>query len=155
MVCFDKNFYLFLIKIFLNTYFSPYRTDLGPVSDWIGKRKKKKNQSRTRVQPRPQPLGASMRIRLGCVDPISAPVLSRCICMFLLLMCNTCSFECRGVCLLWIVHNDCFLRANVRALLFEEKGCSFDWWCLCEWRIGRLCQRWKTIKALISPQLKS
>ena len=46
--------------------------------------------------------------------------------MFLLLMCNTCSFECRGVCLLWIVHNDCFLRANVRALLFEEKGCSFD-----------------------------
>ena len=33
MVCFDKKFYVFLINFFLNTYFGPYQTDLGPVSD--------------------------------------------------------------------------------------------------------------------------
>ena len=49
MVCFDKNFYLFLINFFLNTYFGPYQTDLGPVSDWIGKRKKKKSVTDVRA----------------------------------------------------------------------------------------------------------
>ena len=37
MVCFDKFFYFFF---FFYTYFNPYQTDSGPVSDRIKKKKK-------------------------------------------------------------------------------------------------------------------
>ena len=37
-MCFDKFFYIF----FFYTYFSPYQTDLGLVSDRIKKKKKKR-----------------------------------------------------------------------------------------------------------------
>ena len=73
-MCFDKFFYVF----FLNTYFGPDQTDLGPVLArfgpyWADLENEKKNISVTDTHAA---VDVSVHIGLGCADPIGVPVLS-------------------------------------------------------------------------------